>query len=338
MPGTGKQAGDVAAAEHREVVDATPRPQTADDDDGPGQGGAGAWQPWVAGAIAGSAQCLLGHPFDTAKVRMQASSIKYRSTAHCLSSTVRTEGALALYKGLPPAMLTACTTSGLRFGVQHQFNSWLAWWLQASSSSSAKPSFEALPAAARILAEGGGGAACGLVLPLIYSPMELIKCRRQVLADNSISNLQIARGVWREGGLAGLYVGHRLTVMRSTIGNAALFGSFEAWRALLSDACGAPVGSMSVLMGSGVLSGWTTQVFTFPIDAAKSRAQVAASGGGSPGVLGGLGQLWREGAMYRGLSAMLLRAVPVHMVYLPMFGLVMGALGRTGGRAALRGA
>jgi len=165
------------------------------------------WRPWAAGSIAGSAMCLLGQPFDTTKVRMQVSSTRYRSTLHCLSHTVRTEGALALYKGLPPAMLSACTTSGLRFGVQHQFNSWLAGWLSASSSvaSSASsssatprvnPRFEKLPAAARILAEGGGGAACGLVLPFIYTPMELIKCRRQVFAGHRVTNLSLssARG------------------------------------------------------------------------------------------------------------------------------------------------
>lgn len=297
------------------------------------------WRPWTAGAIAGSAQSVLGHPFDTAKVRMQASSTMYRSTLHCIRETVGTEGALALYKGLPPALLTACTTSGLRFGVQHHFNNYIARYFGAHrganaprTASSAAPMlpFEELPASIRVLAEGGGGAACGLVLPLVYTPMELIKCRRQVLVDNLVTNMQIARDVLRTEGLPGLYVGHRLTVVRSTVGNAALFGSFEAWQALFSHVSGVSAHSMGSLMLAGVLSGWSAQLVTFPVDAAKSRAQVAATGGRPLGIVGGLAELWREGAMYRGLPAMLLRAVPVHIAYLPMFGVVMGALGGTG--------
>jgi hypothetical protein len=275
---------------------------------------------------------MLGHPFDTAKVRMQASSTMYRSTLHCIRKTISTEGVLALYKGLSPALLTACTTSGLRFGVQHHFNNQIARYLDARSSANAMLPFEELPASTRVLAEGGGGAACGLVLPLIFTPMELIKCRRQVLVDNRVTTLQIARDVLKTEGLRGLYVGHRLTVVRSTVGNAALFGSFEAWRALLSHVSGVPAHSKGSLMLAGVLSGWSTQLVTFPVDAAKSRAQVAASGGTPLGIVGGLAELWREGAMYRGLPAMLLRAVPVHIAYLPMFGVVMGTLGGTRAR------
>jgi hypothetical protein len=195
------------------------------------------------------------------------------------------------------------------------------------------------------------------VLPLIFTPMELIKCKRQVLADNRTSNLEIARGVWRESGLAGLYTGHTLTVARSTLGNAALFGSFEAWKALLHTAFGQPreerpprsprpsqqpsgeaeTPDLRHSLAAGVLSGWTAQIFCYPIDAAKSRMQVAVGGGAAvgagpgahaPGVLQVLGTLWREGAAYRGLSAMLVRAVPVHMVYLPCYSFLLARISR----------
>jgi hypothetical protein len=146
-------------------------------------------------------------------------------------------------QGLQPALLTTCITSGLRFGVQVHFNDYLVHLLSDDAASCDKNtrllrrrssasnttvfphrSFDDLTVFARILAEGGGGAACGLVLPFIFTPMELVKVRRQVLQDNSMSNLQIAREVWRRGGISALYTGHRLTVARSTFGNAALFG------------------------------------------------------------------------------------------------------------------
>ena len=305
------------------------------------------WRPWAAGAAAGSCMTVIGHPFDTLKVRMQASSIQYGSTLQCARQMVATEGLLAMYKGLQPAILTSCITSGLRFGVQHHFNDWLVSALSSDSrrkqpgllrrrSSAASPtisaykSFDELSVGARVLAEGGGGAACGLVLPLIFTPLELIKVRRQVHLDGK-SNWQIFVEVWRAEGIGGLYTGHRLTVARSTLGNMTLFGSFEAWKALLK-APSAPLRGeecpwlVSIL--SGVLSGWTTQLITFPIDAAKSRIQAATGAGSarSVGLIPALVSLWRDGAMYRGVSSMMARAVPVHLAYLPVYGLLMTAL------------
>jgi len=282
--------------------------------------------PVLAGAVAGCIMTVVGHPFDTLKVRMQtASSSVYSSTWACAKQTVSAEGFLALYKGLQPALLTTCVTSGLRFGVQHRFNDGLVAMLRPASdhkllrrrSSAATPtisphaSFDQLSVTARVLAEGGGGAACGLVLPLIFTPLELIKIRRQVLQDNSLTNLQIFRTIWREKGLGGLYTGYRFTVVRSTFGNAALFGSFEAWKSLLRMPYLTALGSgeerpwaTSVL--AGVLSGWTTQLVIFPVDAAKSRVQASKSGGfvcdggGGGGMLPALVTLWREGTLYRG--------------------------------------
>lgn len=226
-----------------------------------------------------------------------------------------------------------------------------------------------------------GGAACGLVLPLIFTPMELIKVQRQVLQDNHISTWTIARRLWRSHGVSGLYTGLQLTVARSTLGNAALFGSFEAWKAILGRAMARDASAGETIAASlnssdtswgthvaaGVLSGWTTQALIFPIDAAKSRLQAGVGAGDQAGrksVLSALAALWQEGAMYRGISANLLRvsrgarleaflslglptahlrcssplttstvsqcrraqAVPVHMAYLPVFGLLMSTI------------
>ena len=302
------------------------------------------WQPFFGGALAGCAMTIIGHPFDTLKVRMQTSA--QPSIIECAKQTIKLEGASALYKGLPPALITTCLTSGLRFGVQHKFNDLLVQILQptnkhddaprllqrrsSASSPTISASFDNLTVTTRILAEGGGGAACGLVLPIVFTPLELVKVRRQILKDKSLSNWQIFKTVWRERGLSGLYTGHRLTVARSTFGNASLFGSFEAWKAFLRAPWvlggGGEARPWSTSVIAGVLSGWTTQLVVFPIDAAKSRMQAAtahSSGEGGRALLPALAALWREGAMYTGVSSMLLRAVPVHLAYLPVYGLLM---------------
>ena len=231
-----------------------------------------------------------------------------------------------------------------RAAPQHHFNAWLVGALSPPlvtrdgaqllrrRSSAATPTvspheFHDLSVGARILAEGGGGAACGLVLPLIFTPMELVKVRRQVMRDDAATSWELARAAWREGGVAALYTGHRFTVARSTLGNASLFGAFEAWKALLRSPFwpGGDVGAWRASVLAGVLSGWTTQLVTFPLDAAKSRAQVAGAAGGG-GMLAALASLVREGAAYRGVSLNLIRAVPVHLAYLPVYGVIMTAL------------
>ena len=288
----------------------------------------------VCGACAGAVMTLTGHPFDTTKVRMQTSG-GYTSTLHCVRLTVQREGALALYKGLTPALLTMVPTGAIRFSVQNRFNAWLAGWLGEPH----RDGFGHLPLRVRVAAEGGGGAVCGLVLPFVLTPMELIKCRRQVLQDNAASNWQIARDVFREHGLRGLYTGHTLTVLRSTVANAAMFASYEFFRGLVYGPAARAADARHFWLDSvaGVLSGWTALIVCYPFDVVKSRVQVtlgapsAASPSAAKGIGSALAELWRERAMYRGISAMLVRAVPVHVVYLPTYSFLMARFGSGGG-------
>ena len=50
---------------------------------------------------------------------------------------------------------------------------------------------------------------------------------------------------------------------------------------------------------------------------------------GPLGILRGLAELWREGKCYRGVSAMLLRAIPVHAVYMPTYSLTLAFVSRS---------
>ena len=166
--------------------------------------------------------------------------------------------------------------------------------------------FHDLSVGARILAEGGGGAACGLVLPLIFTPMELSRCGAWWCATTRRRAGSCARRVAR-GGVAALYTE---PASRSRLGNASLFGAFEAWKALLRSPLwpGGDVGAWRASVLAGVLSGWTTRLVTFPLDAAKSRAQVAGAAGG--GDILPRSRRSSRGAAYRGVSLNLIRACP----------------------------
>ena len=57
----------------------------------------------LAGTAGGIAVCLVGHPFDTLKVRLQTQSVTnpvYKGLADCFFKTLKWEGIGGLYKGV----------------------------------------------------------------------------------------------------------------------------------------------------------------------------------------------------------------------------------------------
>jgi len=241
---------------------------------------------------------------------------------------IRREGVLSLWKGLWPTVLNASMTSSLRFGVQTWANAALAHHMQSDN-------FESLSLDMRAMCEFSGGFVAGLVLPVLFTPLELIKCRQQAntaTGAESASALSIVRHVVYTEGIRGMYVGHSMTVLRSTIGNSSLFGSYvlikDSLRKLLGEDC------VLVCPASGVAAGCVSWFLCFPVDAIKTRMQ---SVGGEKDVRaladlrsmtigGAFVQLWKEGSMYRGLVPVLLRAIPVHMAYLPVYDVVYHSL------------
>lgn len=57
----------------------------------------------LAGTAAGIAGCLVGHPFDTLKVRLQTQPVHnpvYKGLVDCFLKTMKWEGIGGLYKGV----------------------------------------------------------------------------------------------------------------------------------------------------------------------------------------------------------------------------------------------
>ena len=148
-----------------------------------------------------------------------------------------------------------------------------------------------------------------------------------------MGTLQIIYEVLRTEGVQGMYVGHFMTTLRSTIGNVALFGPYVLAKEGLGECLGADSSLVRPL--SGIIAGWCSWIAIFPVDAIKTRMQVTvgpAHGGAGMADMRALRadqavlQLWREGALYRGIGPVLARAVPVHMAYLPVYDCVECAL------------
>ena len=74
---------------------------------------------YTAGLFAGFAQTVVGHPFDTVKVRMQTGN--FASSWTCLQWTVRNEGVRGLFAGISSPMVSSIALSAVLFGSYENF-------------------------------------------------------------------------------------------------------------------------------------------------------------------------------------------------------------------------
>jgi solute carrier family 25 carnitine/acylcarnitine transporter 20/29 len=220
----------------------------------------------AAGGIAGSAGVVVGHPFDSIKVRMQnttaaavvsaSSSSSFSSLAPSSSpssSTTTTGGTRALrhrnylrgaWAGLSAPLAAASIVNAsvfLTYGLSTRTWDGLRCSLEdddddGHSSSSSRNAM--------------CGGIAGIVSSLVVCPVDLVKTRMQnanVIAaaassasvgssfssSSSSSSLRVAREILGNHGVAGLYRGLGATVARQCPGFVAYFGSYDATRSAL---------------------------------------------------------------------------------------------------------
>ncbi|XP_056284794.1 mitochondrial basic amino acids transporter isoform X2 [Pseudoliparis swirei] len=262
---------------------------------------------FVAGCVGGAAGVLVGHPFDTVKVRLQVQSIDkplYRGTFHCFQSIIRQESLTGLYKGIGSPMMGLTFINAIVFGVQGNAMRRLAHDTPAN----------------QFLA----GAAAGAIQCVICCPMELAKTRMQLqgtgekkpsrkLYKNSLDCL--AR-IYKREGVRGVNRGMVTTLLRETPAFGVYFLAYDA----LSRGIGfEPDDRFMIpkLLFAGGMAGIASWLSTYPVDVIKSRLQADGVGGVNryAGIADCVRQsVRREGYMVftRGLTSTLLRAFPVN--------------------------
>ncbi|GJP32014.1 hypothetical protein CLOM_g16560 [Closterium sp. NIES-68] len=131
---------------------------------------------FTAGVAAGVALVVTGHPFDTVKVKLQASNAaspaslgapQYRSAWQCTSHILRTEGIPGLYRGATSSFVGVAVESSLLFGSYTQIKT----ALQGGERSA--------PSAGTVATAAG---LAGGLISFVLCPTELVKCRLQVQA------------------------------------------------------------------------------------------------------------------------------------------------------------
>ncbi|KAK9810326.1 hypothetical protein WJX72_008725 [[Myrmecia] bisecta] len=236
-----------------------------------------AFKDLMAGTVAGSAQLVVGHPFDTIKVKLQsqpqpAPGMKpmYSGALDATRQTIAKEGLQGLFKGMGAPLATVALFNAVLFTVRGQMERLLAH----EDGSPLTPTDQAW-----------AGMGAGVAVSFLACPTELIKCRLQAQSGGPQEGkvmyggpLDVAKHVIRnEGGMLALYKGMAPTLLRELPGNAVMFGCYELVKQSLARSQG--LSSVTELgMGSLILAGGIAGVSywapVYPADVIKSKLQI----------------------------------------------------------------
>ena len=123
----------------------------------------------TSGTIGGAAQLIVGHPFDTIKVKLQSQPAplpgqlpKYAGALDAVKQTIAAEGPGGLYKGMGAPLATVAAFNAVLFTVRGQMEALV------------RPEPGALLSVNQQIVCGAGA---GVAVSFLACPTELIKCR-----------------------------------------------------------------------------------------------------------------------------------------------------------------
>ncbi|KNC79025.1 hypothetical protein SARC_08566 [Sphaeroforma arctica JP610] len=229
---------------------------------------------FLAGYASGVSLVLVGHSFDTVKVRMQTEGSgaggRFNGVLDCVKSTVQKEGVRGLYKGALAPILTTGVINSVLFGTQFNL-------VTRIKKNEVATTAEVMQAAV----------VSGALISVLVTPMEGVKARLQVQYGKGYTGpVDCARHVIQKLGVRnGLYRGW-LPAALSRMSNYSYFGSYVVIQSILGKVCYGAEGALnadgtsrklpvaySIL--SGGLAGFCYWLSCYPMDVVKNRIMAA---------------------------------------------------------------
>lgn len=212
----------------------------------------------ASGSLGGIAGTIVGHPFDTVKVRMQCQSCKTNTTATGLFRAIMAkEGLRGLYRGVLPPVYSMAAVNAYLFAVEGAFSR--AFELEKYGPTGCFVS----------------GAMAGAAQSILITPVELVKTQLQVQTNNlKISEMAYAKRIFNRHGMAGIYRGAGATICRDAPACGIYFcGNSYFLKQLNYSDRDSSVIQLSKLMIAGGIAGVLSWIISFPLDVIKSRMQ-----------------------------------------------------------------
>lgn len=164
----------------------------------------------------------------------------------------------------------------------------------------------------------GGAAACGLTHTLI-TPLDLIKCRKQIdpkiytSVGNGISTIRAAEGV------RGLFLGWQPTIIGYSMQGLGKFGFYEFFKDCFKGIVGPEKAKKYQTVGFAISSASAeviADVFLCPMESLKVRMQTSAKGAFPTNFGAGYAELAKEGTagFYKGIAPLWMRQIPYTVI------------------------
>jgi solute carrier family 25 carnitine/acylcarnitine transporter 20/29 len=268
---------------------------------------------FFAGGFGGSCLVVVGHPFDTIKVRMQtAESGMYSGVLDCVKKTTAEGGPAVLYRGVWPVMAGVAPMYALCF-LGYGYGKDIFCDADAYTAEDQK-----------LFQIACAGAFSAVFTTPILAPGERIKCLQQTDKTGKFSGsfVNTVKHIWAEGGVASVTKGFTATIARDGVASMFYFSVYELLKRKFADMEGVERGtapSAVATLTAGGLAGMANWAGCLPIDSLKSRYQIAPAGQYSGTVLGAksvLKEVMASGAplkqLYKGATPVFLRAFPAN--------------------------
>ncbi|KAJ9566470.1 hypothetical protein OSB04_002436 [Centaurea solstitialis] len=289
---------------------------------------------YIAGLVSGVSMVIVGHPFDTVKVKLQkhntqANGFKYRSGLHCTTRILKTEGVRGLYRGATPSFLGMAVESSILFGIYSQTKQ----ALQGGDLTRKPEPHIIIPSAAF----------AGSIISFVLCPSELVKCRMQIQGPDSVvpssrkysSPLNCAIETVKTEGVTGLFRGGVTTLLRESIGNAVFFSTYEYLRhSMHSQLKGSSLDHTMIDIGVGIVSGGLSGIAfwsaVLPLDVAKTIIQTTPDNNLTKNPFKMLKLIYRRSGLrgcYAGLGPTASRAFPANAAAIVTFEAASKVLG-----------
>jgi solute carrier family 25 carnitine/acylcarnitine transporter 20/29 len=292
--------------------------------------------------MGGCAGLLVGHPFDTIKVRLQVDSAGALSgPGMAIRQLLGKEGAFALFKGIETPLIGNVPIQALVFGAYGISLRRIPQWFGTEDVIEGQE-----PISHHVLAGCiAGMVQCPIICVADYSKIQMqnqIETKEKkkpgdprltkvpgekVLYRNSID---CAIKVSRAYGARTLFRGMGITSMRE-ITYGQYFGMYEWLKRIIIKAQGGDLNSnqVSPLASAiaGAASGLFGWIFIYPLDAVKTRIQAQPANLPSPSAWEIIRNMKAEQPYYRaftrGLGLTMVRALPVNCVTFVVYEFIM---------------
>mmetsp|Transcript_3973 Transcript_3973/g.8619 ORF Transcript_3973/g.8619 Transcript_3973/m.8619 type:complete len:351 (-) Transcript_3973:240-1292(-) len=303
-----------------------------------------ALQDLLAGGVAGSASVVVGHPFDTYKVRLQTSK------PGCTQSTKAFGGVGSLFRGMGAPLSCAAVVNAIIFSA---FGESSRIWdervehrIKTEADSGDTSSGASLPHDSFTKSFVCGSFA-GFAQSFVICPMEHIKCRLQVQHGTGSADA-LYRGpfdavhkIVSNHGVAGLFRGMCVTWWREVPAFGMYFSTYDTikdWGNKMFEDENGDVKDWHAWGASafaGGFSGCFTWLIIYPFDIMKTRIQTAPwdTPRADLKMVAVCRSIIRENGwrfMFRGLGVTLVRAFPVNATVFPVYEFTLNHLVSSG--------